>query len=212
MLRCPSGIDGGCFYQRNPSKGLAPDVQPFEFNHKGSRHEYLYIEDEKGLLELIQMGAVEIHPWGARIDSIDFPDRLIFDLDPAPNVPFTALKFAVEDLRRRLRERGLESVLKCTGGQGLHVTVPLKSESKWAVVKSFAASVAQEMVADAPETYIATMSKTKRKGKIFIDYFRNEYTATAIADYAVRARQGRPSLSLWNGKNSKTCKLPTSSQ
>ena len=144
------------------------------------------------MLELIQMGAIEIHPWGARIDSIDFPDRLIFDLDPAPNVPFTALKLAVEELHRRLREKGLESVLKCTGGKGLHVTVPLKSESKWAVVKSFAASVAQEMVADAPETYIATMSKAKRKGKIFIDYFRNEYTATAIADYAVRARQGAP--------------------
>jgi bifunctional non-homologous end joining protein LigD len=86
----------------------------------------------------------------------------------------------------------LESVLKCTGGKGLHVTVLLKSQNKWAVVKSFAASVAQEMVADAPETYIATMSKAKRKGKIFIDYFRNEYTATAIADYAVRARQGAP--------------------
>jgi len=192
LLRCPSGIGGGCFYQRNPGRGLAPDVQPFEFNHMGNRHEYLYIEDEKGLLELIQMGAIEIHPWGARIDSIDFPDRLIFDLDPAPNVPFAALKLAAEDLRRRLIERGLESVLKCTGGKGLHVTVPLKSQNKWAVVKSFAASVAQEMVADAPETYIATMSKAKRKGKIFIDYFRNEYTATAIADYAVRARQGAP--------------------
>jgi bifunctional non-homologous end joining protein LigD len=192
LLRCPSGIGGGCFYQRNPGRGLAPDVQPFEFNHRGNRHEYLYIEDEKGLLELIQMGAIEIHPWGARIDSIDFPDRLIFDLDPAPNVPFAALKLAAEDLRRRLIERGLESVLKCTGGKGLHVTVLLKSQNKWAVVKSFAASVAQEMVADAPETYIATMSKAKRKGKIFIDYFRNEYTATAIADYAVRARQGAP--------------------
>jgi bifunctional non-homologous end joining protein LigD len=192
LLRCPSGIGAGCFYQRNPGRGLAPDVQPFKFNHKGNRHEYLYIEDEKGLLELIQMGAIEIHPWGARIDSIDFPDRLIFDLDPAPNVPFAALKLAVQDLRRRLRERGLESVLKCTGGKGLHVTVPLKTENKWAVVKSFAASVAHEMVADAPETYIATMSKAKRKGKIFIDYFRNEYTATAIADYAVRARQGAP--------------------
>jgi len=192
LLRCPSGIGGGCFYQRNRGKGLAPDVRPFEFNHNGNRHEYLYIENEKGLLELIQIGAIEIHPWGASIDSIASPDRLIFDLDPAPKVPFTALKLAAEDLRRRLKEKGLESVVKCTGGKGLHVTVPLKGESRWAVVKSFAASVAQEMVGDAPDTYIATMSKAKRKGKIFIDYFRNDSTATTIADYAVRARPGAP--------------------
>ena len=192
LLRCPSGIGGGCFYQRNPGRGLAPDVQPFEFNHRGNRHEYLYIEDEKGLLELIQMGAIEIHPWGARIDSIDFPDRLIFDLDPAPNVPFAALKLAAEDLRRRLIERGLESVLKCTGGKGLHVTVALASTEKWRDVKSFAAVVANEMVETAPEAYVATMTKAKRKGKIFVDYFRNDYTATAIADYAVRAHPGAP--------------------
>ena len=127
LLRCPSGIGGGCFYQRNRGRGLAPDVRPFEFKHQGNRHEYLYIEDEKGLLELIQMGAIEIHPWGASIDSIDYPDRLIFDLDPAPNVPFEALKLAAEDLRRRLRKRRLESVLKCSGGKGLHVTVPLNN-------------------------------------------------------------------------------------
>ena len=192
LLRCPSGIGGGCFYQRNRGRGLAPDVRPFEFKHQGNRHEYLYIEDEKGLLELIQMGSIEIHPWGASIDSIDYPDRLIFDLDPAPNVPFAALKLAAQDLRRRLRERRLESVLKCSGGKGLHVTVPLTTQSRWPVVKAFAASVAQEMVEDAPEIYVATMSKAKRKGKIFIDYFRNDYTATAIADYAVRARQGAP--------------------
>ena len=192
LLRCPSGIDGGCFYQRNRGRGLAPDVRPFEFKHHGNRHEYLYIEDEKGLVELIQMGAIEIHPWGASIDSIDYPDRLIFDLDPAPDVPFRALKLAAEDLRRRLRERRLESVLKCTGGKGLHVTVPLMAETSWPRVKAFAATVAQEMVENAPEIYIATMSKAKRKGKIFIDYFRNDYTATAIADYAVRARQGAP--------------------
>lgn len=192
LLRCPSGIDGKCFYQRNPGKGLGPDVRPFEFSHKGKKYEYLYIENEKGLLELIQMGAIEIHPWGATIDAIDYPDRLIFDLDPAPDVPFAGLKLAAQDLRYRLKDKGLESVLKCTGGKGLHVTVPLAGKDKWAVVKSFAASVAQEMAAAAPQTYIATMSKAKRLGKIFIDYLRNDYTATAIADYAVRARPGAP--------------------
>ena len=127
-----------------------------------------------------------------RVDAIDYPDRMIFDLDPAPDVPFEAVKLAAQDLRQRLQQKGLESVLKCTGGKGLHVTVPLAGKDKWPVVKSFAASLAEEMVAAAPEAYVATMSKAKRTGKIFIDYFRNDYTATAIADYAVRARPGAP--------------------
>jgi bifunctional non-homologous end joining protein LigD len=192
LLRCPGGIDGQCFYQRNPGKGLGPDVHPFRFKHKGKTYEYLYIEDEKGLLELVQMGAIEIHPWGAPIDAIDYPDRLIFDLDPAPDVPIEALKLAAKDLRQRLRKRGLESLLKCTGGKGLHVTVPLAGKEAWPQVKAFAAALAGEMVQAAPTAYVATMTKAKRKGKIFIDYFRNDYTATAIADYAVRARPGAP--------------------
>ena len=192
LLRCPSGIDSECFYQRNPGRGLGPDVHPFKFRHKGKNYEYLYIKDEKGLLELVQMGAVEIHPWGSGIDAIDYPDRLIFDLDPAPDVSFEAVKLAAQDLRQRLKNKGLTSKLKCTGGKGLHVTVQLASKDAWPKVKSFASVIAAEMVAAAPEVYIATMSKAKRKGKIFVDYFRNDYTATAIADYAVRARPGAP--------------------
>lgn len=192
LLRCPSGIAGECFFQRNPGKGLGSDVHTFDFRHKGKNYEYLYVEDEKGVLETIQMGAIELHPWGAPIDSIDYPDRMIFDLDPADDVPFEAVKLAAQDLRQRLRRKGLESTLKCTGGKGLHVTVALAGTDKWAAVKGFAESIAQEMVAAAPEAYVATMSKAKRTGKIFVDYFRNDYTATAIADYAVRARPGLP--------------------
>lgn len=158
--------------------------------NKGKTFEYLYIEDEKGLLEVVQMGAVELHPWGASIDSIDCPDRMIFDLDPAPEVPFDALKLGAQDLRQRLRRKGLESSLKCTGGKGLHVTVLLAAKDSWTTVKKFAAAVAEVMVAAAPGAYVATMSKAKRTGRIFIDYFRNDYTATAIADYSVRARPG----------------------
>lgn len=138
------------------------------------------------------MGAIEIHPWGAPFDAIDYPDRLIFDLDPAPDVPFEALKLAAQDLRQRLRRKGLESSLKCTGGKGLHVTVALAGKNKWPEVKDFGAALAGEMAAATPEAYVATMSKAKRTGKIFIDYFRNDYTATAIADYGVRARPGAP--------------------
>lgn len=193
LLRCPTGIDGGgCFYQRNPGRGLGKDVRPFQFRHKGKIYEYLYIDDEKGLLEVIQMGAIEIHPWGAPVDAIDYPDRIIFDLDPAPDVPFEAVKLAALDLRIKLRQRGLESSLKCTGGKGLHVTVALTGKDKWPEVKQFAGDFADGMVAAAPQAYVATMTKAKRTGKIFIDYFRNDYTATAIADYGVRARPGAP--------------------
>jgi bifunctional non-homologous end joining protein LigD len=192
LLRCPSGIDKQCFFQRNPGKGLGADVHTFEFQSKGKTFEYLYIEDARGLLEVVQMGAVELHPWGAPIDAIDYPDRMIFDLDPAPDVPFDALKLAARDLRRRLRAKGLESSLKCTGGKGLHVVVTLAGSDRWAEVKEFAAGVAEEMVEAAPDAYVVTMSKARRAGRIFIDYFRNDYTATAIADFAVRARPGAP--------------------
>ena len=192
LLRCPSGIGNQCFYQRNPGKGLGPDVKPFKFKHKGKNYEYLYIEEVKGLLEIIQMGAIEIHPWGASIDNIDHPDRLIFDLDPAPDLPFERVKLAAQDLRRRLKRKGLECMLKCTGGKGLHVTVPLAEKDDWDSVKLFAADLAHEMVSATPAAYVATMTKAKRKGKVFIDFFRNDYTATAIADYAVRARPGAP--------------------
>ncbi len=192
LLRCPSGIDGGCFFQRSPGKGLGADVRSFAFRNKGKKFEYLYIEDEKGLLEIIQMGAIELHPWGATIDAIDRPDRMIFDLDPAPGVPFEAVKLAAQDLRQRLEQKGLESVLQCTGGKGLHVIAPLTGKDEWHAVKTFAASLAAEMVAATPEAYVATMSKAKRVAKIFIDYFRNDYTATAVAGYSVRARPAAP--------------------
>ncbi len=193
LLRCPAGIDGKqCFFQRSPGRGLGRDVHTFEFRHKGKDFEYLYIEDSKGLLEVIQMGAIELHPWGASIDAIDFPDRLIFDLDPAPDIPFAALKLAATDLRQRLKRKGLDSRVKCTGGKGLHVIVALAGKDRWPAVKAFGAGVAEEMVRAAPQAYVATMSKAKRTGKIFIDYFRNDYTATAVADYGVRARPGAP--------------------
>ena len=192
LLRCPEGTDGDCFYQRSPGTGLGPDVKSFRWTHHGKSYEYLYIEDVKGLIELVQMGAIELHPWGARVDKIDYPDRLIFDLDPATGVPFDAVRLAARDLRGRLDKKGLESFLKCTGGKGLHVTVPLAEKNNWKQVKTFCAEIAAEMVKDVPEAYVATMSKAKRRGKIFVDYFRNDYTATAVADFSVRARPGAP--------------------
>jgi bifunctional non-homologous end joining protein LigD len=192
LLRCPGGIGKDCFYQRNPGRGLGPDVQPYHFKHKGKNYEYLFIADAKGLMEIVQMGAIEIHPWGAGVDDIDHPDRMIFDLDPAPDVPFEAVKLGALDLKARFQKLGLKSFLKCTGGKGLHVTVPLDGKSSWPQVKSFAEALADKMVAEVPDAYVATMTKAKRNGKIFIDFFRNDYTATAVADFSVRARDGAP--------------------
>lgn len=192
LLRCPEGTKGDCFYQRSPGMGLGKDIKPFRWKHKGKSYEYLFINDEKGLIELAQMGAIELHPWGAKVRNIDFPDRLIFDLDPDEGVPFDGVKSAAKDLRQRLKRLGLESYLKCTGGKGLHVSVPLAEKNSWEEVKGFCAEVAATMVREVPDAYVATMSKARRKGKIFVDYFRNDYTATAIADFSVRARRGAP--------------------
>jgi bifunctional non-homologous end joining protein LigD len=167
-------------------------VKPFSWSHKGIKHEYLYIEDAKGIVFLVQMGVIEIHSWGAPVNRIDYPDRLVIDLDPDDSIEFEAVKLSAQDVRARLKAEGLKSYVRCTGGKGLHIVAPLPGMLKWPAVKTFAAGIAADMVAAAPEAYVATMSKAKRKGKIFIDHFRNDYTATAIADYSIRARPGAP--------------------
>jgi len=192
VVRCPGGIKADCFYQRNVGFGLGPDVHPFSWNYKGRSYKYIYVEDVKGIMEMIQMGVIEIHPWGATIDDIHRPDRMIFDLDPDPIVPFSEVKRTALEIRKRLNDVGLESVLKCTGGKGLHVIVPLARRNEWDDVKGWASALAHQMVGEAPDKYVATITKAKRKGKILIDYFRNDYTATGIAAYSVRARPGMP--------------------
>ena len=144
----------------------------------------------------------------AGIDSHSFYQRnpLIFDLDPGPAVPFEAVTLAAQDLQQRLKRKGLESTVKCNGGKGLHVMVRPGSKDEGPKVKSSAAAVANAMVNSVPEAYVATMSKAKRAGKIFVDYFRNDYTATALANYAVRARPGSPVALPLDWKELKTLK------
>ena len=192
LLRCPSGLKADCFYQRNVGFGLGAEVYPFLWEYKGRRYKYIYVKDEKGIMEMIQMGVIEIHPWGATIDKIHTPDRMIFDLDPDPTVPFSEVKKAALVIKKRLKKAGLESFLKCTGGKGLHVVVSLVPKYTWDEVKGWASAFAHKMVADAPDQYVATITKAKRVGKILIDYFRNDYTATGIASYSLRARPGAP--------------------
>lgn len=192
LIRCPDGIGGEMFYQRNPGRGLGPDVCPLHWRYKNKDYEYLYVRGPSGLLELVQMNVIEFHPWGTRHDRMDHPDRAIFDLDPDTAVPFEALKLAALDLKQRLDNLGLDSFLRCTGGKGLHVVVPLAEKDPWDEVKEWTRSIAEQMAADVPEAYVSTMTKAKRAGKIFIDFFRNDYTATAVGDFSVRARPGAP--------------------
>jgi bifunctional non-homologous end joining protein LigD len=192
LIRCPDGIGGEMFYQRNPGRGLGPDVCPLHWHYKNKDYEYLYIRGPSGLLELVQMNVIEFHPWGTRYDRMDYPEHAIFDLDPDTAVPFEAVKLAALDLKQRLDNLGLESFLRCTGGKGLHVIVPLAAKDTWDEVKEWTRSVAEQMAADVPDAYVSTMTKAKRAGKIFVDFFRNDYTATAVGDFSVRARPGAP--------------------
>jgi bifunctional non-homologous end joining protein LigD len=192
LLRCPSGAKADCFYQRNVGFGLGAHVHPFLWKYKGSSYKYIYVKDIQGIMEMVQMGVIEIHPWGATIDKVHTPDRMVFDLDPDLTVPFPKVKKAAIEIRRRLKKVGLESSLKCTGGKGLHITVSLTPDSSWKDVKTWAGAFAHTMVEEAPDTYVATITKSKREGKILIDFFRNDYTATSIASYSLRARPGAP--------------------
>jgi len=192
LLRCPEGIGAECFFQRNPGQGLGPDVRPFAFRHHGKKTEYRYIEDERGLLELIQMNTVELHPWGAPIDSIDYPDRMIFDLDPAPDVGFADVVEAARDMRQQLTDVGLESFCKTTGGKGLHVVTPIEAEYEWPAIKDFAYRLVLKLEKEKPDLYVTKMTKATRKNRIYLDYLRNDRESTAVAPYSPRARAGTP--------------------
>lgn len=193
LVRCPEGRGEPCFFQRHQRKGFPKDIGSILIEEdKGKTAEYLTIRDERGLLSLVQVGALEIHPWGTRNDDPDKPDTLIFDMDPAEGVPLEQVKQAALDAKERLDTLGLESFLKVTGGKGLHVVVPLERRQDWPTLKGFARAFAKAMEADAPELYISTATKAKRHGKIFVDYLRNEKSATAIAPFSTRAREDAP--------------------
>ncbi len=192
MLRCPEGIGQECFFQRHIARGQSPHLYEADVEVKERQEVYLMIKDVKGLITLVQWGVIELHPWGCRADRPDLPDRIIFDLDPDPAVPWSHMIEGVEEVRMRMQEFGLESFVKTTGGKGLHVVVPVARYYGWSTIKPFARAIADSMQHDNPGRYIARSSKRDRKGKIFIDYLRNDLTSTAVAPFSVRAREGAP--------------------
>jgi bifunctional non-homologous end joining protein LigD len=191
LLRCPDGIGEQCFFQKQPWKGLHQSITVLPNPGPGG-DSLLAIDSLDGLIALVQAGVLEIHPWGASLADLDRPDRLIFDLDPGPGVPWSAMADAANEVRGRLKRDGLASFVKTTGGKGLHVVVPLTPKADWDEVKAYAHALAEAMTGEHPELYAATMAKRERAGRIFIDYLRNGRGATAVAPYSTRARPGAP--------------------
>ena len=192
LVRCPDGEGGECFFQKHASKGFPEEFHAVPIRESAGKRDYLYIDDLQGLVAAVQMGALELHLWATHVDDIEHPDRMIFDLDPDEGVAFAEVKKAARDLRERLQELGLESFPMATGGKGIHVVVPLVPGHSWEQHRDFSEAIARLMAEDEPERFVATMSKAKRKGKIFVDYLRNTRGATAIAPYSARARKGAP--------------------
>jgi bifunctional non-homologous end joining protein LigD len=191
FVRCPGGTGKACFYQKHIESHLPEGIGSVTIKEKEGTGEYLTIDSEIGLIGLAQMGVLEVHPWGSRTDDVEKPDRLIFDFDPAPDVQFSWVVEAALEMRQRLDALGLESFLKTTGGKGLHVVAPIRPEHEWPTIKEFARAVAAAMAADS-QRYVTVMTKAKRTGKIFIDFFRNDRGSTAVAPYSTRARPGAP--------------------
>lgn len=191
LLRAPAGIQGQTFFQKNAWKGAHAKVALLR-DPKDPGQPLIGIQDLDGLIALVQAAALEIHPWGASAADWERPDQIVMDLDPGEGVAWERVIEAAQEVRERLEAAGLAGFVKTSGGKGLHVVAPLKPHADWAAVKAFTKGLAQAMAADSPARYVATIAKAKRKGKILIDYLRNQRGATAVAPYSTRARPGAP--------------------
>ena len=193
LVRCPQGRAKACFFQKHDAGSFGDALGHIDIREKdGSTQPYLTIADAEGLRACIQMGTIEFHGWGARRDDVERPDRLVFDLDPDEGLAFDDVKRAAEDLKRHLSDIGLVSFPLLSGGKGVHVVVPLTPQARWPAVKSFADRFATALALAEPERFVATMSKARRSGRIFIDWLRNQRGATAVRPFSARARRGAP--------------------
>jgi bifunctional non-homologous end joining protein LigD len=189
LVRCPEGTKGQCFFQKHAAAGLNEKALRTVIDPKG--RQVIAVDDLDGLLSLVQAGVLEVHVRGAMIDRLDVCDRIVFDLDPGEGVGWSAMVAAAREVRARLTALKLESFVKLSGGKGLHVVLPIDG-ADWESAKTFAQALALAMSADEPERYVAKITKSLRKGKIFVDYLRNSLEQTSVAAYSTRAREGAP--------------------
>ena len=194
IVRCPDGINGQRFFQKHLGKGFGNAIheQWVTESGGGGKRKYFHVDDLTGLLQLAQMNVIEFHPWGSKAADIEKPDRVIFDLDPDPGIDWKTVKASARELRDRLAELGLQSFPRLTGGKGVHLVVPIAPKYPWPQARAFCEAFADTLATQAPDRYVATMSKAKREGRIFVDWLRNGRGATAIASWSLRARPDAP--------------------
>lgn len=191
LLRLPDGVGGRQqFFQKHEWKGMNAAILKVQDPAEPKDAPSLAIADLDGLIALAQSAALEIHPWGSTLKDWERPDRIVIDLDPGDGVDWSDLVTAAQEVRERLEAKGLSAVAKTSGGKGLHVVAPLKPKAKWPEVKAFCHQLAREMASDDPSRYVSTITKSKRQGKILVDYLRNQRGATAVAAFSTRARPG----------------------
>ena len=188
LVRCPDGIGGQTFFQKHAWKGLNRNIVLVK--DPKEPEPLISIRDFDGLMALVQSAALEIHPWGSTVTDWERPDMIVMDLDPGDDVDWTAVIAAAEEVRERLKNLGLASFVKTSGGKGLHVVSPIKPKAEWPAVKAFTKAIADSMAADSPDRFVSTIPKARRHGKILIDYLRNQRGMTAVAAYSTRARPG----------------------
>ena len=192
LVRCPNGWDKPCFYQKHAKESLSEYIDRIDIREDGGKQPYMMANSVSAAVALLQMGVLEIHPWGSRAPKLDCPDRLVFDFDPDESLGWDKLVDAVTVLRKLLDTLELRSFLKTTGGKGLHVVVPLEPTRKWDEAKAFCKAIAELLVRTFPDRFTSKLSKSTRTGRIFVDYLRNAENATAIAAYSVRAKARAP--------------------
>jgi bifunctional non-homologous end joining protein LigD len=192
LVRCPNGWEKQCFFQKHPDAKVDALIERVTVQESNGPTLYMMANSLPALVALVQMGALELHPFGSSAPKLACPDRLVFDFDPDDGISWETLVEGVHLLKTLLEELGLRTFIKTTGGKGLHVVLPIKPAFGWDETKQFTKSIAELLVRSFPDRFTSTVSKSKRTGKIFIDYLRNADGATAIAAYSLRARRNAP--------------------